>query len=150
MRVSLSLSKRLNKLLKMNSLHRRAFIEYGGRIICRLIRMHDNGGKWAGVFSLLAQLASSHPLPTRSLSPDGESWVTIASLPTNGRKVATLGFSFARRKRFRVDVNIDTGNELENKDIFDEDDDLARLRTWAVDAMIKLQKVMDKHLSEVV
>jgi len=140
--------------------------------------------------SLLAQLASSHPFPTRSLSPDGESWVTIASLPTNGRKVATLGFSFARRKRFRVDVNIDTGNELENKEIFnkllvrkstieaelgtslswerlegvrasrialyhegaifDEDDDLARLRTWAVDAMIKLQKVMDKHLSEVV
>ncbi len=89
-----------------------------------------------------------------------------------------------------MDVNIDTGNELENKEIFnkllvrkstieaelgtslswerlegvrasrialyhegaifDEDDDLARLRTWAVDAMIKLQKVMDKHLSEVV
>jgi Domain of unknown function (DUF4268) len=140
--------------------------------------------------SLLAQLASNNPFPMRSLSPDGESWVTIASLPTNGRKVAMLGFSFARRKRFRVDINIDTGNELENKEIFnkllvrkstieaelgtplswerlegvrasrialyhegaifDKEDDLARMRTWAVDAMIQMQKVMDKYLSEVV
>jgi hypothetical protein len=125
----------------------------------------------------------------RSLSPDGESWVTIASLPTTSKKVAFLGFSFAHRKRFRVDLYIDTGNELENKEIFnkllvhkasietelgtflswerlegvrasrialyhagaitDTEDDLARLRTWAVDAMIRLQKVMDTYLSEV-
>lgn len=70
--------------------------------------------------SLLEQLASYGAFPMRSLSPDGESWVSIASLPTNGKKVATLGFSFARRKRFRVDLYIDTGDELENKEIFNK------------------------------
>jgi len=140
--------------------------------------------------SLLGELASQQPFPMRSLSPDGESWVTIASLPTNSKKVAALGFSFAHRKRFRVDLYIDTGDELENKEIFskllvrksfieaelgtllswerlegvrasrialyhegaitDTEDNLARLRTWAVDAMIRLQKVMDRYLSEVV
>lgn len=139
--------------------------------------------------SLLEQLASYDAFPMRSLSPDGESWVSIASLPTNGKKVATLGFSFARRKRFRVELYIDTGDELENKEIFnkllvhkgsiedelgtslswerlegvrasriafyhagaieDTEGDLAKLREWAVDAMIHLQKVMDKYLSEV-
>ncbi len=70
--------------------------------------------------SLLEQLASYDAFPMRSLSPDGESWVSIASLPTNGKRVATLGFSFARRKRFRVELYIDTGDELENKEIFNK------------------------------
>ena len=139
--------------------------------------------------SLLAQLDSSNPFPMRSLSPDGESWATIASLPADNLKVASLGFSFARRKRFRVELYIDTGNELKNKEIFnkllshkdqveselgtsvswerldgvrasrialyhegsitDTGEELTSLRDWAVDAMIKFQKVMDKHLSEV-
>ncbi len=70
--------------------------------------------------SLLGELASQQPFAMRSLSPNGESWVTIASLPTTGKKVAFLGFSFAHKKRFRADLYIDTGNELENKEIFNK------------------------------
>jgi hypothetical protein len=33
--------------------------------------------------------------------------------------------------------------------ISDTEEELASLRTWAVDAMIKFQKVMEQHLSEV-
>jgi Domain of unknown function (DUF4268) len=54
----------------------------------------------------------------KPISPDGESWLTITSLPTTGKKVAALGFSFARQKRFRVELYIDTGDELKNKQIF--------------------------------
>ena len=34
--------------------------------------------------------------------------------------------------------------------ITETEEELASLRNWAVDAMIKLQKVMEKHVSEVV
>jgi predicted transcriptional regulator len=140
--------------------------------------------------SLLQQLASRSTFPLRSLSPDGESWIVIASLPSDGPKLATLGFSFARRNRFRVDLYIDRGVESENKRIFnkllehrsaieielgtslswerlegasasrialyhqgtitDAEEDLAILQTWAVDAMIRLQNVMEKYLREVI
>jgi hypothetical protein len=140
--------------------------------------------------SLLEQLANLSTFPKRSLSPDGESWITIASLPSNGPKLATLGFSFARKDRFRVDLYIDRGSESENKDVFNKllaqrntieaelgmilsweylkgasasrialyhqgtitsaEDELDNLSSWAVNAMIRLQKVMDKHLSELV
>ncbi len=140
--------------------------------------------------SLLEQLANYSTFPMWSLSPDGESWITIASLPSNGPKLATLGFSFARRNLFRVDLYIDRGSESENLEVInklfaqrntieaelgsllsweylkgarasrialyhqgsitDPEDDLANLRTWAVDAMIRLQKVIEKHLSELV
>lgn len=140
--------------------------------------------------SLLDQLASRRAFPMKPLSPDGQNWITIASLPTSGRKVATVAFSFARHKRFRVELYIDTGNAQENKEAFDKllvrrefieaevgsplswerledarasrvalyhagsitdssEEELARLREWAVDGMIRLHKVMDEQLSEV-
>lgn len=140
--------------------------------------------------SLLGQLAKHHAFPMKSLSPDGRSWLTIASLPTSGKKVAYMGFSFARQKRFRVEFYIDTGDELKNKQIFQKlfdskdaieaeagmslswerlenarasrialyhagsiidssEEELAKLREWAADAVIRFQKVIEKYLSEV-
>jgi hypothetical protein len=126
----------------------------------------------------------------RGLSPDGESWVTIAGVPINRPQVAFLGFSFAHRKRFRIDMYIDRGKEMENKALFqkllerkqsieaelgtpaswerlegargsrialyhegaitDTEKELAVLRNWAVDTMIRFQKVMEKYVSELV
>ena len=70
--------------------------------------------------SLLAQLSKEKPFPMRNPSPDGEGWVIIAGLPTHGASVAYLGFSFARKKRFRIDMYIDMGKdkERENKALF--------------------------------
>ena len=70
--------------------------------------------------SLLAHLDSLHSFPMRNSSPTGTSWLTLASVPSNDQRVAYLGFSFARRKRFRIELYIDTGNELKNKDIFNK------------------------------
>lgn len=142
--------------------------------------------------SLLAQLSSENPFPMRNPSPDGEGWVIIAGIPTNAPNIGYLGFSFARKKRFRVDMYIDMGKEKEqeNKELFqklrdrkeliedelgtsasweflegargsrialyhggaitDTEEELVSLRTWAVDTMIRFQKVMDKHVSELV
>ena len=71
--------------------------------------------------SLLAQLANKNPLLMRNPfpSPNGQNWISIAGLPKDGPRVASLGFSFARKKLFRVELDIDTGNELKNKSIFD-------------------------------
>lgn len=114
--------------------------------------------------------------------------MTVAQIPGP----SFLGFAFTRRKRFRVELYIDTGDKERNKHLFDmlhnraseiqtelkdvpgsleweridekrasrialyhegaitdAEEELASLRNWAVDAMIKFQKVMDKHLSEV-
>lgn len=124
----------------------------------------------------------------RSYSAHGRNWLTLAQLPG----AASLGFSFARRKRFRVELYIDSGDKEKNKQLFDalymrkfqiqaelesvtgrleweriddkrasrialyrngsimdDADTLSKLREWAVDAMIKFQKVMEQLLSEV-
>lgn len=140
--------------------------------------------------SLLEQLASHKDFSVKTISPDGQNWITVASLPADGKKVGILAFSFARQKRFRVELYIDTGDELRNKQIFQRlferkdiieaevgmplswerldqarasrialyhpgsivdssYEELAKLREWAVDAMDRLQRVMEKHLSEV-
>jgi CBS domain-containing protein len=140
--------------------------------------------------SLLGQLAKHHAFPMKPISPDGRSWLTIASLPTSGKKVAAIGFSFARQKRFRMELYIDTGDELKNKQIFQKfftlkdaieaevgmslswerlenarasriavyhtgsiiessGEELAKLREWAADAMVRFYRVIDKHLNEV-
>ena len=65
--------------------------------------------------SLLNQLNNHHPFPIRSLSPDGASWATVVGVPFNGPQVAAIGFSFARRKRFRVEMYIDMGKEKEQE-----------------------------------
>lgn len=49
----------------------------------------------------------------------GASWLTVSSLPSDGKAVASLGFSFARFGRFRVELYIDTGEQKANKEIFD-------------------------------
>jgi len=152
-------------------------------------RIEERKSAYIDFFStLLAQLSEKNPSPMKTPSPDGESWLIIARLPDDGPKVASLGFSFARRRRFRVELYIDTGNDDSTRKIFenllthkqaieaelglplnweslegarasriaiyhsgaitDSEDELAALRTWAVDTMIRFQKVMTLYLTE--
>jgi CBS domain-containing protein len=56
----------------------------------------------------------------RAASPAGVSWITIAELPRDGiRHPLSLGLSFSRGKRFRVELYIDTGDAGKNKHIFE-------------------------------
>ncbi len=184
--------------LKINP-HARQWWEAGWRIstirmaeeIVVFTRIEGRKKAYIDFFStLLEQLASHQAFQMRNPSPDGESWVIIAGVPTNAPSVAYLGFSFARKKRFRIDMYIDMGKdkEHENKVLFqklrarkeiieaelgtsasweylegargsrialyhagaitDPEEELASLRSWAVDSMIRFQKAMDKHVSE--
>jgi len=63
--------------------------------------------------------ASGWPDAIKGLSPDGQSWYTFAGLPVRGREVAWLTASFARDRRLRIEVYIDTGDQAWNKRAFD-------------------------------
>ena len=139
--------------------------------------------------ALHTELSKVAHFPLRSYSAHGRNWMTLVQL----EGTASLGFSFARRKRFRVELYIDSGDKEKNKQLFDalymhkvqiqaelesingtleweriddkrasrialyrngsimdDADTLSELRSWAVDSMIRFQKVMDKHVSELV
>lgn len=56
----------------------------------------------------------------RNASPSGISWHDIGGFRTQeGTQIAILSFSFARSRRFRVELYIDSANADWNKEIFD-------------------------------
>ena len=116
-------------------------------------------------------------------------WITVTQI----FGYASFGYAFTYRKRFRVELYIDTGNKEKNKRIFDAlylkrseivanlesvpgkleweriDDkrasrialyhsgaisdnpaNLSKLKTWAIEAMLRFQPVMERHVSEVI
>jgi CBS domain-containing protein len=134
-------------------------------------------------FSLLmADFRKKAEFPVRDASPDGTNWINVMALPRVGYQLAGVTFSFARRKRFRVELYLDTGDRDDTKAVFDvlysqrdeiereigtelawerlntkrasriafyadgsitdSDEDLTRLREWAVDAMIRFQRAI--------
>ncbi len=154
------------------------------------IRVHEREQSYKNFFNALhAELSQVANCNRRSPPQGSRSWMTIAQIPGP----AYLGFAFTRRKRFRVELYIDTGDKERNKHLFDmlytraseiqtelkdvpgsleweridekrasrialyhsgaitdSEEELNKLREWAVNAMIKFQKVMEKHVSEVV
>lgn len=65
--------------------------------------------------ALYTELSRVAHFSLRSYSAHGRNWLTLAQLAG----AASLGFSFARRKRFRVELYIDSGNKEKNKQLFD-------------------------------
>ena len=155
-------------------------------------RIKERERAYADFFTvLLSELQQLRPFPIRNPSPSGKSYLVIAGVPEVGKRVALLAFSFARYKRFRVELYIDEkeGDKERNKHMFDvlyshkneiekdlneivhweriddkrasrialyragaitdSEEDLAKLRKWAVDAMIRFQKVMEQYASSV-
>jgi hypothetical protein len=85
------------------------------------VRVKSRERAYIGFFSdLQSRLRERPSFPLKQASPDGQSWVTAAALPEDGPQALYLIFSFARRKRFRVELYIDTTDQLQNKRIFDE------------------------------
>jgi hypothetical protein len=65
--------------------------------------------------SLLHQMGEDGKVPGREASPDGTSWIVVVQ----EAQITFFGFSFARGKRFRVELYIDTGEQDTTKEIFD-------------------------------
>lgn len=69
---------------------------------------------------LLADLRRTNDIPMTSASPDGQSWIYVLRIGSHSESNASfLGFSFARRGQFRVELYIDQGDKERNKQLFD-------------------------------
>ena len=68
---------------------------------------------------LLEKVRQDGRTPIKGLSPDGQSWYTYVGIPVAGREVAWLNASFARDRRLRIELYIDTGDQAWNKRAFD-------------------------------
>jgi len=83
-------------------------------------RIKEREAAYIAFFSVVQKaLREDTDFPLRELSPDGQSWQTATSLPEDGLKCVHFTFSFARGKRLRVELYIDTENQAKNKYIFD-------------------------------
>ncbi len=70
---------------------------------------------------LLAEIRELDQMPVRTNSADGRGWIIVTRLAPEGEaQLSIVGFSFARRGRFRVELYIDQGDRETNKRIFDE------------------------------
>ncbi|MBA3572536.1 MAG: DUF4268 domain-containing protein [Pyrinomonadaceae bacterium] len=59
-------------------------------------------------------------LPLSDLSPQGQAWQTLAEFPWKKGSSAVLNASFLHSKQLRVEVYIDCGDALLNKEKFDQ------------------------------
>jgi CBS domain-containing protein len=85
------------------------------------VRVKSRERAYIGFFSdLQSRLRERPSFPLKQASPDGQSWLTAASLPGDGPQSLYFTFSFARKKRFRVELYIDTADKAQNKRIFDQ------------------------------
>jgi CBS domain-containing protein len=96
--------------------HSRQWLDIGWRV-ARLnmsdeqvvfVRMEGRQGAYIDFFSrLIAELGEVAPFEPKDLSPKGYSWQEVLDLPEDGDRHAVLVFSFARGRRFRVELYIE-------------------------------------------
>lgn len=84
-------------------------------------RIREREQSYIEFFSkLLADLRQTNSIPVNAISPDGQSWINILRLGSQGEGNASfLSFSFARGGQFRVELYIDQGDKERNKQLFD-------------------------------
>jgi hypothetical protein len=84
------------------------------------VRTNDREAAYIGFFAKLnARLATETDFPLRNLSPQGQNWLVLASLDRSRPELATITASFARRKRLRIELYLDSGGQDANKQRFD-------------------------------
>lgn len=100
------------------------WLEAGWRVTYRnisaqtitFVRIKEREKAYIDFFSsLLNQLRETGKVPVREASPDGSSWIIVVQEP----QITFFGFSFARGRRFRVELYLDTGEQDTTKQIFD-------------------------------
>jgi Domain of unknown function (DUF4268) len=84
------------------------------------VRTNDREAAYISFFAKLnARLATETDFPLRNLSPQGQSWLILASLDKSRPELATITASFARRKRLRIELYLDGAGQDANKQRFD-------------------------------
>jgi hypothetical protein len=84
------------------------------------VRTNDREEAYILFFAKLnGLLAADGAFSWRNSSPQGQSWHIVASLDKSHPDTANVVASFARRKRLRIELYIDTKNKDANKERFD-------------------------------
>jgi len=81
-------------------------------------------------------------------SHGGQSWMSCYSMSTKGIKFANFSYSFARRKRFRVELYIDTAEQESTKKIFDQIKSNRALLETRLGAIV-WERIDDKRASRI-
>ena len=85
------------------------------------VRTNDREEAYISFFAKLnARLVKEAAFPLRNVSPQGQSWLSLASLDRLRPELATIFTAFTRRKQFRIELYIDGGNRDANKQRFDQ------------------------------
>jgi hypothetical protein len=99
--------------------------------------------------NLLGLLRDAAPFKVKEVSPGGQSWIIVFSLPERGPQLAILSYSFAKNNRFRVELYIDTGDKQENKSVFDELYRQKAALEEALDTGVSWERIDDKRASRI-
>jgi hypothetical protein len=125
-----------------------SYINMGeGRIT--FARIKDREKAYIGFFSsLLPMLHIAQKFAAKTPSPDGQSWVNVAWLPDDKQQVP-LAYSFARGRRFRIELYIDVGDQVKNKRIFDDIQSYKNEIELAVGEAISWERLDAKRASRI-
>ncbi|MEO7840927.1 MAG: DUF4268 domain-containing protein [Anaerolineales bacterium] len=84
------------------------------------VRIREREKAYIEFFSkLLAELRAKADFSVKQVTSDGTNWVVCQTITSPGLVVAYFNYSFARGKRFRVELYIDTSNKETTKQVFD-------------------------------
>jgi CBS domain-containing protein len=85
------------------------------------VRTSDREEAYISFFAKLnARLAKETNFPLRNVSPQGQSWLALASVDRSGAEAATIFAAFTRRKQLRIELYLDGGSRDANKQRFDQ------------------------------
>lgn len=85
------------------------------------VRTSDREEAYISFFARLnVRLTKETNFPLRNVSPQGQSWLALASVDRSGAETATIFASFTRRKQLRIELYLDGGSGDPNKQRFDQ------------------------------
>lgn len=85
------------------------------------VRTSDREDAYISFYAKLnSRLENVAGFPSRQISPQGQSWIILASLEWTGPEAANINAAFTRRKELRIELYLDSGDKGVNKQRFDE------------------------------
>src|SRR5260370_35485747 len=85
------------------------------------VRTNDRQEAYIRFFAQLnARLATESDFPLRNVSPQGQNWLVLASLDKLRPELARIVASFARHKRLRIELYLDSRDKDEHKQRFEQ------------------------------